>query len=400
VRLTASALIIWAFCLLPFFASAQLINERFEKLLVSENFDSINTYWTTMANADNLFIVQDGEYILQRKATTAPFAVIANFEENYSNFKVVTSVKLDKTLSETGFAGLLFMMQAEGAGGFLIELNKVKEYRLRQIVDGSYKYITGSSKTGGWIKSNELNEAGHANMIEVRNLNRSYDLYLNNKFVMSFSEPTYKSGQMGVIVGPATRCKIDFMYIFTKVSPEEMNLTTTAPADSTNVSTESPDMIQLAESIIILKTQINKLNEENDGLRKTISAMKSGDQEKDVTIKNYEKQVKALQDQAAKKEQTLDSLNKKNNELMKFKEMAGGNENGDLIIVLSKSLKSEKEKNAALEKEIKELREKNGAEKPAPVKSGTKSTKSDTGSTGQKDSSKKDPAVIKLPEEN
>lgn len=350
-----------------------------------------------MANADNLFIVQDGEYILQRKAPTAPYAIIANFEESFSNFRVVTSMKLDKALSESGFSGLMFMMQNEGQGGFLIEVNKINEYRIRQIVNGAYKYVTGSAKTNGWVKSNSVNDPGLSNMIEVRSMNRNYDLYLNNKFIQSFSEPGYRSGKMGLIVGPSTRTKIDFVYIFSMVSDEELTASVSQPAENvaSAPSSSGPEVIELAESIIRLKTQINKLTEENEDLRKTISAMRSGEQEKDVTVKNYEKQVKALQDVVAKKEITIDSLIRKNNELQKFKELAGGNENGDLIILLSKNLKSEKEKNAVLEQELKELKENTAAEKSGAAK-GTKNKTSQDG----KDTIKNDPAIFKLPDEN
>jgi hypothetical protein len=54
------------------------VNEKFDKLILSENFDSTDSYWTTLANADNLFIVQEGEYILNRKSTLSPFAIIAS----------------------------------------------------------------------------------------------------------------------------------------------------------------------------------------------------------------------------------------------------------------------------------------------------------------------------------
>ena len=50
-------------------ADGQLVTEKFDKLSLSENFDSTTSYWTTLANADNLFIVQEGEYILNRKTT-------------------------------------------------------------------------------------------------------------------------------------------------------------------------------------------------------------------------------------------------------------------------------------------------------------------------------------------
>lgn len=376
--------------------NAQLVKERFDKLSLSENFDSINTYWTTLANAENLFIVQDGEYILQRKAPAAPYAIIANFEEDFTSFRAVTSMKLDKSMSDDATVGFLFMMQAEGQGGFLCEINKNKEYRLRQIVSGSYRYLSGNSKDGGWVKSSHLNEPNFSNMIEIRTANRNYDLYINSSFVQSFSEPSYKSGKMGLIIGPSSRGKVDFIYVFTISSVPATTSNSSAGKNETGVTNTvaGPDMIELAESIIKLKTQINKLNEENEDLKKTISAMKSGDQERDVTFKNMEKQIKNLQDQIKRKESSMDSLAKANTELLKYKEMVGGNENADLIITLSKAVKAEKEKNAQLESENKELREKLGLPKSAP---GNKPPKP-AGSTATPP--KKDPNVFSLPKDN
>lgn len=386
----------WTLLLLltfPLYSNAQLVREKFDQLTVSENFDSINTYWTTLANADNLFIVQDGEYILQRKSTSAPYAIIANFEEQFTSYRAVTSIKLDKSMSEDATVGVLFMMQPEGQGGFLCEVNKKKEYRLRQIVNGTYKYLTGNSKDGGWVKNANLNEPNFSNMIEIRTANRNYDLYFNSNFILSFSEPTYKSGKMGLIIGPSSRGKVDFMYVFTIADANAVAHSTEPINGNSNTVAGGPDIIELAESIILLKTQINKLNEENEDLRKTISAMKSGSQETDVTLKNYEKQVKALQDQVKKKEFSVDSLNKVNAELLKYKELVGGNENGDLVITLSKTLKAEKEKNARLEEEIKQLK---GTGKSTPVKNGSSGEK--PGGTPENSTEpKKDSNVYSLP---
>jgi len=385
--------IIPALLLFSLSSNSQIVKEKFDQLSVSENFDSISTYWTTLANADNLFIVQDGEYILQRKSNTAPYAIIANFEEQFTSYRAVTSMKLDKSMSDDATVGVLFMMQPEGQGGFLCEVNKKKEYRIRQIVNGAYKYLTGSSKDGGWQKSSYLNEPNFSNMIEIRTANRNYDLYFNSNFILSFSEPTYKSGKMGLIIGPASRGKVDFMYVFTIADASAVAQNNEGAYGNNGVAAGGPDIIEFAESIILLKTQINKLNEENEDLRKTISAMKSGTQESDVTIKNYEKQVKALQDQVKKKEVSVDSLNKVNTELLKYKELVGGNEDGDLVINLSKTLKAEKEKNARLEEEIKQLK---GNSKSTPAKSGSTGDKP-IGNTENSSEPKKDSNVYSLP---
>jgi hypothetical protein len=188
-------------------------------------------------------------------------------------------------------------------------------------------------------------------------------LYINNNYIQSFNEPNYYSGRMGLIIGPGSRGKIDFMYVFTRTGAAETNAN---PLDKPLVKGGEPDIIELAESIITLKTQINKLNEENEGLRKSLSAMKSEDQDRDVTVRNYEKQVKNLEEEIRRNAVSKDSLMKINTDLLKYKELVGGNENADLIITLSRALKAEKEKNTQLQKELQDLKSNNPSPKSNP----------------------------------
>jgi len=62
--------------------------------------------------------------------------------------------------------------------------------------------------------------------------------------------------------------------------------------------------------------------------------------------------------------------------------------------------KTEKEKNAFLEKELNALKEKNSADKTPPAKSNNKNVKQDSGNSGTRDSIKKDTTIFKLPIEN
>ncbi len=375
---------------------AQNVNEKFERLSVIENFDSTGNWWTVVSNAENLFIIQDGEYILQRKATGAPFAILAALDDEPGEFRAVVSLKLEKSMGEGAHIGLLFMMQPQGQGGFLFEINKKKEYRLRQIIGGAYRYISGSTKDQGWTKHPAVNEVGAPNILEVRTSKGAYDLYINNAYIRSFSEPNYRSGKLGLIIGPDTRGRADYFYIFKKgsittpsVNPNEVAATTAS----------SPDLIELTQSIISLKTRINELEEENTGLRRTISAMSTGEQEKDVQIRNGEKQIAALQEQLSKKDAAIDSLTKQNASLRPYKDMIG-NKDGDVIINLSKALKAEKEKNQKLEQELKLYKEKSGSIKTGSTKSSTKTGSDDILNENQKDSGeepKKEPNVFSLP---
>ena len=159
---------------------AQLtVIEKFDKLLLNENFDSSNTNWSTVSNAENLLIVQEGEYIMHRKSTLSPYAVMGNFNNDLSVFKLITSLKLDRTSAPEGSIGLIFMAQPDGKGGFIFEINK-NSYRLRQINRGSYKYLSGTAKTSGWVESNFVKTLNLPNLVEVRKAQQKYDILLNN----------------------------------------------------------------------------------------------------------------------------------------------------------------------------------------------------------------------------
>jgi hypothetical protein len=340
-----------------FTADAQLVKEKFDKLNLSENFDSTNSYWTTLANADNLFIVQEGEYILNRKTTLSPFAIIADYENNLNTFRLVTSLKLEKSVNDDGLIGIIFMAQSDGKGGFIFEINKLKQYRIRQITGASYKYITGDPKAAGWVNSKFISETNAYNLVEIKTSDRNYDILLNNNYLFSFTEIAYKSGRMGLVIGPGTKGRVDFLYLFSSSKGGESLSSSNEETHDPQAQKEQagPDIIELTESIIKLKTQINKLTEQNEDLRKTVDAMKSDDDETENQKRNLQNTIKDLQLTISKSSASYDSLLKVNRELMKYKEMVAGNENSDLIITLSKTVKTEKENNELLRKQNKAL---------------------------------------------
>lgn len=345
-----------AYFLLHGVAHAQLVNARFDRLSLSENFDSASTLWTMVANNDNLFIVQDGEYILNRKTNVSPFAVLVNMEQEFSSYRIVTSLKLEKSGDENASVGLIFMSQPDGKGGFIFELNKFQQYRIKEILPAGYKYITADQKSSGWIKSESVSEPGAFNLVDLKTDKGSFDFYVNNNFVFSFTNAAYKSGRTGIIIGASSKGKADFFYLFTGSRQAETLASKDNAGENANEGTNGDaDMITLAESIITLKSQINKLKEENDLLRSTIEAMKGGDREMEkqktaaeISLGNAQAEIKKLQ-------ANYDSLMKVNSGLEKYREMVAGNENSDLIITLSKTLKAEKESSDRLRQNNRQL---------------------------------------------
>ena len=326
---------------------AQLtVIEKFDKLFLSENFDSSNSYWSTVSNGDNLLIVQEGEYIMHRKTSVSPYAVMGNFPNDLSVFKMIASLKLDKISATDGSIGIIFMAQSDGKGGFIFEINK-NSYRLRQISGASYKYLTGTAKNGGWVESPFVKGLNLPNLVEVRSSHHKYDLLLNTNYLMGFTEPAYTSGNFGFVIGPSSKGKADFIYIFT-THDQQTGSDKIDTAETKNDHNPENDVLALAESIITLKTQVNKLTEDNEDLKQIIQAMRSGEKENEKQKQHYENQIKQLDGMIKKSSASFDSLMKMNTELMRYKEMVMGNDNGDLVINLSKNLKKEKANNEEL----------------------------------------------------
>lgn len=328
------------------------VTDKFDRIFLSENFDSSGSYWTTISNAENLILVQDGEYILNRKATSAPFASMAAFNNSLNAFRLITSLKLERTLNDEGTIGVIFMAQPGGQGGFIFEINRNQQYRLRQISGNAWRYITGNSGNSGWIRSSVVKAPSLPNLVDIRTNNKMYDIYLNNTLLLSFEELAYKSGDMGYIIGPGSKGTADFFYLFTNEKASE-----TSDSVFISNSSQAPDLVELAESIISLKTELNRVKEENDELKKEAVLYRASLSQTEDKELQYREQISALKKEIANAGKSFDSLMKVNGDLQKYREMVKGNDNGDLVINLSKSLKSEKLKNEELNEVIRQLRD-------------------------------------------
>lgn len=330
------------------------VKERFDYQIYKETFDSSAKIWPVLSNGDNLLIMQEGEYILQRKSKISPFAVMGEFETPFTDFRFVTSIKIVKSTEGEGSVGCIFMAQPGGKGGFVFEINLKQEYRLRQITSSGYAYLTGSAKDGGWVKTSLLKPVNMSNLFEVRTFDNKYDLYLNNNVLLTYSEIAYSSGNLGFIIGPGTMGKIDFVYIFSNSKKQVIG----DEQDSlVSDNSKEADLIALAESVIDLKSQLNKVQKENDELKERMEFFKGLEAEQTKMKAAYDVRISLLNAEIKKREKSIDSLNTLNAELNKYKDMVKGNESGDVVISLSRNLKAEKLRADELAKQNQSLRD-------------------------------------------
>jgi len=161
-----------------------------------------------------------------------------------------------------------------------------------------------------------------------------------------------------------------------RVVPDLIQQDTVGSSDSS--TTGNTDMVVLTESIIDLQSQINRLKSENESLREQVELLKGGEQESKSSVAQFQKRITTLEKQLAASKKTSDSLNFINQDLSKYKEMVNQNgDGGDLIITLSKNLKSEKIRNEELLNENRTLRDSVGVlnkkiKLQAPAKSSVK----------------------------
>lgn len=229
------------FLLIPLLAKPQLIKEEFPVPVFSDQFDDDKDVWRNMSTSYNLFLIQEGEYLLRRKNAASGYSIFPKWNNKLAAFSLVASMKLEDSKNPEAAIGLIFMAQEDASGAFIFEFNPKGQYRLKQLVGLSFKLLTGDAKTGGWVESDALNQIGQYNMIEVRTSKRNYDIYANEKYLLSFTEIAYKSGDIGFSIGASTKAKIDFIIV---KEPKEDDGKITPPvlgsSGSTGISNEKP----------------------------------------------------------------------------------------------------------------------------------------------------------------
>ena len=243
-----------------------LVNAEFNTPLFREDFDSASTDWPTLSNFNNLFMVQNGSYYMNRKVKGEPYAILSSKKINASAFQL--NVRINPIeIAIDGYVGVLFMLQESSVGGYIFEIGPLSKYRLRQVKNGLYVNITGDSKSNGWVTSEGLVNYNQNNIITIACQDRSYDLMINSKRLLSFNDIEYKEGSFGILIGPETKLSIDNIVV---TQTEKSNQ---AVINNNSIITETSAAVNV--EIAKLKATIEKLQNDNDELALVVETMKA-----------------------------------------------------------------------------------------------------------------------------
>ena len=253
----------------------QISSDAYNKDVIHEDFNAEGEYFKIITTTDNYFILDKGDYLLSRNNKDSEYAIIAN-NSSVTDFVIKTAVRIGPSANKKASVGIILKAQQDGKGAIIFEINKKREYRIKQLIGDSYQTLSGNAKQEGWVKNKLVNGVDEHNFIEIRSEKNIYDIYINSEYLTTFFIPDFTSGSCGLIISPATKARISYYYINTKGE-------STAIANYTNEDTASVNQTieQLNKRIVILEENNAKLNELN-----TDSKALQLDEIKALTAKN------------------------------------------------------------------------------------------------------------------
>ena len=245
----------------------QITSTNYNQEFIHEDFNQEGKYFNIVTTTNNYFILDKGDYLLSRNNNESEYAIIAN-NSLTSNFILKTAVRLGPSNNKKASIGIILKAQQDGKGAIIFEINKKGEYRIKQLIDNTYKILSGRSKQEGWIKSKTINGVDEHNYIEIRTENNIYDVYVNSDYLTTFFVHEYTNGSCGLIISAETKARVAYFYINTKGESTDPT-TSYAHENTSNTNTTIEELNRKINTLEANSAKLNLLNIEARGNKET-----------------------------------------------------------------------------------------------------------------------------------
>lgn len=313
---------------------AQQVNEDFSVQVFADDFSSENNLWDYLTTAENLFVLDKGEYFMHRRNETKPYALVTNWKNDLTTFHIKSALKLGPATTTEQTIGIIFYIQPDGKGALVFEINKDKKFRVKQLTGAYYKFLTGEIQEAGWVKSKYIDATGGYNVMEVKSAAGVNDFYINGNFVFSATVNDYAPGMLGIIIGPDTKAKADYFYVYSNRS----------------VGADALANRQFGE--LTQAEKIEYLLSENEKLRRQIAS-----ENVELIKKQADLKISTMEDELRRKESLIEQLNIEVNSLKTYKNEVIKEMDENVFLTLSNSVKEQIEVNKKLNKQISDMRD-------------------------------------------
>lgn len=303
----------------------------YNSLQLREEFSDQNENWTYMTTVENLYMPDNGDLFMHRNNVSSAYAFVTKWKNDLKVFNILAKMKLGPAEVADQSIGIICLAQRDGKGAIVVEFNKFKQYRIKQLIGAYYRNITGTPEEQGWVKSNLLNAREDYNELDIRVALPQIDVYINKKLAKSFDVADYEAGEMGLLVGPNTKAKADFFYVY-----------------STN------------EELGELDSRKEK-QQEKMSLSELLAKQRYETEQKDRSLKECQserqKAVSVLEDEVGRLTAENERMIMQNKQLVEFRDQVLIDIDEDAFLTLAENLKNEIIKNERLESQVQVYRD-------------------------------------------
>ncbi len=271
----------------------QISSEAYSHTEIHENFSQEGKFFPIINTTENQFIIDNGDYFLSRNNMDSQYIINCN-NSSFSDFVLKTSIRIGPSNNKNASIGIILKSQRKREEAIVFEINTKGEYRIKQLLDNTYKALSGLRKHEGWIKSKIINGVNEHNAIEIRTENNHYDVYINNDYLTTFFNPDYRRGSCGLIISAETKARIAYYHLNTQAESTTPTATSTSKITS-NTNTELEKLNNKIATLEVNNARLSSLiTEAEDNHKEQTKSLTEKNNEQATTIIQKEKKIASL----------------------------------------------------------------------------------------------------------
>ena len=193
-------------------SAQEILVDDFTNQIVHENFYEKTDVFPIQKSGENFFIIDDNEYLVSRNNSNSEYAIILE-SDLISNFFLKTSVRLGPSKNKNASIGIIIKADTEFNRAIILEVNRKGEFRIKELSNDKYIFLTGKSRKNGWVRNKNINKENLHNEIEVRNKKNNLNFIVNGKIISSLEIQKFNKGYCGLLIGADSKARIKYYYL-------------------------------------------------------------------------------------------------------------------------------------------------------------------------------------------
>ena len=322
----------------------EILVDDFTNQIIHENFYEKTDVFPIQKSGENFFIIDDNEYLVSRNNSNSEYAIILE-SDIISNLFLKTSFRLGPSKNKEASIGIIIKADIEFNRAIILEINRKGEYRIKELSNDKYIFLTGKTRKNGWVRNKSINKENLHNEIEVRNKKNNLNFIINGNLISTLELKRFNKGYCGLLIGADTKARIKYYYLNSNGNEKILEKKTKAnnkieqeliddkktfknSEEINDIKNENRYLKESLKSIEAIKLINSELEQGNIQLKKINkeSKTKINDLENNINLKDseFDKQLniktKKIQDVKKSNSEILEKNNSLNLEITNIKE--------------------------------------------------------------------------------